>query len=103
MGRSGIDLSQIASKALATAPQDEQAPAPPRQGAPGKAQAAGAALLVAARTAVKHAPGLPNLGHLAELPDQLRDRLADHGWLGEDDADHDDEPEAEYDDDEDLD
>jgi hypothetical protein len=80
-----------------------------------RAVATGAALAVAARAAVKHGPGMAQMRHLAALPDLVRDRLADHGWLPEDeereddleyddadmegDEDFDDDPEADVDDD----
>src|SRR4051794_28319513 len=63
-----------------------------------RAVATGAALAVAARAAGKHGPGLVHMRHLASLPDRVRDRLADHRWLPDDeerdDAEFDDDPEA---------
>jgi len=68
-----------------------------------RAVATGAALAVAARAAIKHGPGIAQMRHLASFPDLVRDRLADHGWLPDDeerdDAEYADDPEAEGDED----
>jgi hypothetical protein len=94
MSHRRIDIGRVASTALATALEDER---PRRHGHPLRAMAAGAALVVAARAAVKKTPGLPHLDDLAELPENLRDRLADRGWLGDRDEDYDEPEDVEYD------
>jgi len=99
-----VDLSRMTAAAIEAALDDgkEQQRRPRLSGM--RAVATGAALAVAARAAVKHGPGLAQMRHLASLPDLVRDRLADHGWLPDDeerdDAEYDDDdPEAEGDED----
>jgi hypothetical protein len=89
-----IDFSRIASAAVDAALDDGQ----PRRRLTGpKALAAGAALAVAARYAITKGPDLariarvPGLSAVPErlrehMPDGLRDRLADRGWLGDEDG-----------------
>ena len=89
-----VDMKRIAA-AAAQAALDNGEPQPRKRSGLG-AVAAGAMLAVAARVAVRKA-GLPHIGDLAEMPEQLRNRLAGSGRLrdeGEDLDDHefDDEP-----------
>jgi hypothetical protein len=114
--RSRIDVNRVAQAALEAALTDEREP--PRRKSPLRgltAVAAGAALATAARVAVKKAPALlPNVPRLSGMTDGLhglRDRLADHGWIedeeespldefGEEPADElDDEPADEFEED----
>src|SRR5881392_2758853 len=118
----GVDVSKIASSALEAALDDGQ----PRRkrGSTVKAVAAGAALAVAARAAASKAPRvnplrlmpLPSLDGLRDIPDRVRDRLADAGWLDDEvdveeaeldeeplDEEEEDEPEAEDEDEEPVD
>ena len=93
-----VDMKRIAA-AAAQAALDNGEPQPRKRSGLG-AVAAGAMLAVAARVAVSKARGLLHFGDLAQMPDQLRSRLADSGRLrdeGEDLDDHefDDEPEGE--------
>jgi hypothetical protein len=94
-----IDLSRVASKALETALDDG---APRRRGHTMRTLAAGAALAVGARAAmsskVRLFRHLPDLTELRDIPDRVRDRMADAGWL--DDESDVEEPEAEYDEEE---
>src|SRR6478672_2316554 len=90
-----LDLRRVALTAIETAFGDDgpsATPAPTAQPrSNGKSSGAlrgvvaGAALVTAARMAVKHAPALPGLDRLAELAesarDQVEDRLVDMGWL----------------------
>jgi hypothetical protein len=91
----GVDLSRIASSALEAALDDgEQAHQRKRRGSALKAVAAGAALAVAAKAAASKAPrlmALPSFDGLRDIPDRVRDRLADAGWL-DDEEDVEDEP-----------
>jgi hypothetical protein len=92
-----VDMRRIVA-AAAQAALDNGEPQPRKRSGLG-AVAAGAMLAVAARVAVRKA-GLPHIGDLAEMPEQLRNRLAGSGRLrdeGEDLDDHefDDEPEGE--------
>jgi hypothetical protein len=104
--RSRIDVNRVAQAALeaALSPEHEQQPRKkPLRGL--TAVAAGAALVTAARVAVKKAPALlPNAPRISDMTDGLhglRDRLAEHGWIedeepplddfGEDEADDEDE------------
>src|SRR4051794_10987582 len=94
-----IDLSRVASKALETAIEEDGKPR--RRGSTMRAMAAGAALAVAARAAVSRAPGLvhlPNLDGLRDIPDRVRDRLAEAGWGGDEQDVEEAEPEAGYED-----
>ena len=75
-----VDLGRVASKALEAAVEDGK---PRRRGSTVRAMAAGAALAVAARATVSKMPGLvhlPGISALRDLPDRVRDRLADAGW-----------------------
>ena len=97
-----IDLGRIANKALEAAIEDDQ---PRKHGSTVRALAAGAVVAIAARAAASKAPGLvhlPGLGGLRDIPDRVRDRLADVGWL-DDESDVDDEPLDEYSDEEPVD
>jgi len=114
-----VDLSRVASAAVEAALVEE---APRRRLSAPKAIAAGAALALAARYAVSKAPSLPRLPalrdlsevtdrvrehvpasvaeHLADIPDSVRDRLAEYGLI-DDDGWHDDlrdEPDDLFDD-----
>jgi hypothetical protein len=121
-----VDLSKVASAAVEAALVDET---PRRRLSAPKAIAAGAALALAARYAVSKAPSLPRLpairdlsdvtdrvrehvpgsvvAHMPDIPDSLRERLAEYGLIDDDDGWHDDlrdEPDDLFDeDDEDLD
>jgi hypothetical protein len=115
-----VDLSKVASAAVEAALDDES---PRRRLSAPKAIAAGAALALAARYAVSKAPNLSRLSaipdlsevtdrvrehvpgsvaeHMADIPDSLRERLAEHGLI--DDGWHDDlrdEPDDLFDEDE---
>ncbi|MFL5875379.1 MAG: hypothetical protein ACJ76T_05730 [Solirubrobacteraceae bacterium] len=115
-----VDLSKVASAAVEAALDDET---PRRRLSAPKAIAAGAALALAARYAVSKAPSLSRLSaipdlsevtdrvrehvpgsvaeHMADIPDSLRERLAEHGLI--DDGWHDDlrdEPDDLFDEDE---
>jgi hypothetical protein len=103
-----VDLGRVASAAVEAALVDET---PRRRLSAPKAIAAGAALALAARFAVSKAPSLPRLSalrdlsevtdrvrehvpgsvaeHIADIPESLRERLADYG-LVDDDGWHDD-------------
>jgi hypothetical protein len=103
-----VDLSRVASAAVEAALVDET---PRRRLSAPKAIAAGAALALAARYAVSKAPSLPRLSamrdlsgvtdrvrehvpgsvaeHIPDIPESLRERLADCG-LVDDDGWHDD-------------
>jgi hypothetical protein len=103
-----VDLSRVATAAVEAALVDET---PRRRLSAPKAIAAGAALALAARFAVSKAPTLPRLSglrdlsgvtdrvrehvpgsvaeHIPDIPDSLRERLADYG-LVDDDGWHDD-------------
>src|SRR4051812_37875275 len=101
-------MGRVAASALDAAMNGEQ---PPRRSrfSGVRAVAAGAVLAAAARIAVRKAPTprIPGLGHvpdLSELTDSVRDRLADRGWLEDEDRvdedfdeDFDEEPEDEED------
>jgi len=114
-----VDLSRVASAAVEAALVEET---PRRRLSAPKAIAAGAALALAARYAVSKAPGLPRLPairdlsevtdrvrehvpgsvveHIPDIPEGLRERLADYG-LVDDDGWHDDlrdEPDDLFDD-----
>jgi hypothetical protein len=98
MARSRLDLGRVASAALEAALDDgsHRHRGFSRLGA----IATGAALVGAARVAVSKAPGLLRLPDLAEVGDRLHDRLADHGWIVDEDEDiDDDEPRDEGDED----
>jgi hypothetical protein len=94
----GVDLSRVASKALEAALEDVDHEPKRKGGGALKAVAAGAALAVAAKAASSKTPWIvkklvptPNLDGLRDIPDRVRDRLADAGWLGdEQDIDADD-------------
>jgi hypothetical protein len=94
----GVDLSRVVSKALEAALEDVDHEPQRKGGGALKAVAAGAALAVAAKAASSKTPWIvkklvptPNLDGLRDIPDRVRDRLADAGWLGdEQDIDADD-------------
>jgi hypothetical protein len=95
----GIDLSRVASSALEAALDDGDER---RKRSGLRTLAAGAALAVAARAAVSKAPGLvhmPDLSGLRDMPDRVRDRLADAGWIDDEQEVEDEQPE-DFDDDE---
>lgn len=75
-------MSRVAHAALEAALNDEQ-PARRRSRFSGMtAVAAGAALVTATRVVAKKAPALlPHAPRLSDLTDNVRDRLAEHGWL----------------------
>ena len=99
-----VDLSRVASKAIEAALEDG-GQEHRRRGSAVKAVAAGAVLAVGARAAMSKAPGpvrfglrhLPGMSGLRDMPERLRERMADAGWL-DDDSDV-DEPGAEVEDD----
>jgi hypothetical protein len=94
-----VDMRRVAATAARTALANGE-PQPRKRSGLG-AVAAGAMLAVAARVAVSKVPGLPHLGDLAQLPDQLRNRLVDGGLLtkeGQGLDDHESEGEANTDD-----
>jgi hypothetical protein len=99
-----VDLSRMTAAAIEAALEDDTRERRPRLSGM-RAVAAGAALALAARVAVKRAPGLPHLPDLSAVSGLMRDRLADRGWLpdqedGYDEAEYDDEePHAEADED----
>ena len=89
--RKGIDMSRIATAAVEAAFEDEHQPRRHFSGA--KAVATGVALAAVARVAVKKAPGLlPTPPSLSNLTDNVRDRLAEHGWLDEEEPLDQEEP-----------
>jgi hypothetical protein len=97
--RSRIDVSRIAATAIETALNGEQ---PQRRRLSGvRAIAAGAVLATGARLVISKAPSLPQVPDLSGLTGSVRDRLAEHGWIEQEDAvDEDeefDEPEDEFD------
>src|SRR4051812_15551338 len=108
----GLDLSRMAAAALESALDDGEPKHKPSNGL--RTLAAGAALAAAARVAVTKGPslsgglsGLRTMAKLRDVPDRVRDRLTEAGWLGDDEEDQepvDDEPvdEAEPEDDEEL-
>src|SRR4029079_6348568 len=95
----GLDLSKVAASALEAALDDGEKKKPKR-GSAVKAVAAGAALAVAAKAATSSKSKMPTkLGPtpgrdvLRHIPDRVRDRLADSGWLGgEEDVAEDESP-----------
>ena len=114
-----VDLSRVASAAVEAALVEET---PRRRLSAPKAIAAGAALALAARYAVSKAPSLPRLPalrdlsevtdrvrehvpgsvaeHIPDIPEGLRERLAEYGLI-DDDGWHDDlrdEPDDLFDD-----
>src|SRR3954451_16942803 len=96
MGRSSLDLGRVAAVALEAALDDGSHRH--RRFSRLGAVATGAALAAAARVAVSRAPGLPRLPDLAEVGHRIHDRLADRGWIGdEDEVVDDDEPRDEGD------
>jgi hypothetical protein len=108
-----VDLSRMTAAAIEAALDDGSHKRRPRLSGM-RAVAAGAALAVAARAAVKHGPTLPRMPDISSLPELVRERLADHGWLPDDEDErdeqydqdgYDDDPDAEgdedFDDDED--
>jgi hypothetical protein len=96
----GVDLSKVAASAIEAALDDGEKK--PKHGSAVKAVAAGAALAVVAKAATSKKSKLltklvptPSLDGLRDIPDRVRDRLADAGWLGDEDDVVDDEPSAE--------
>src|SRR5689334_11444077 len=86
----GFDLSKVAASALEAALEDGQQKKPKR-GSAVKAVAAGAALAVAAKAATSSKSKLlsklvptPSLDGLRDIPDRVRERLADNGLFGDD-------------------
>ena len=106
-----LDLNRMTAAAIEAALDDGKQRRPRLSGM--RAVAAGAALAVVARAAVKRAPALPGVADLAAVPDRVRDRLAEHGWLPDDEyvsdeaegdeEEYDEEPYAEGDEVEDYD
>ena len=107
-----IDLSRVAASAIHAALDDGGKPERRLTGP--KAIAAGAALALAARYAVAKAPHIPRIPGLSDLssvpdrlrdhlPDDLRDKLADRGWLEEEDGARRDEEGFDLTDDDDFD
>ncbi|HEX6458058.1 MAG TPA: hypothetical protein VF032_04000 [Thermoleophilaceae bacterium] len=84
--RGRIDMSRVASAALESALNGEQ-PQRRKRMSGVTAVAAGAALATAARVAVAKAPALTKAAALTKVPrlgdltDSVRDRLAEHGWI----------------------
>jgi hypothetical protein len=85
-----FDINRMAAAALDAAVNGDQRPRRRLSGL--RALAMGAALAGAARVALKRGPDLAPVARLEELADDLRDRLADRGWI--------DEPEDRFDDEE---
>ena len=101
-----VDLSKIAASAIEAALDDGE-PKKRKHGSTVKAVAAGAALAVAAKAATSKRTKLmnklvptPSLDGLRDIPDRVRDRLADAGWLNDEEDVEDDEPVDEADEDE---
>jgi hypothetical protein len=90
-----VDINRVVASAIETAFEGEEHHEPRRSRHRGvKALAAGAALVATARVVGTYAPKLSKLGALSalgkatqlpdmvrDIPDRLRDRLADSGWL----------------------
>jgi hypothetical protein len=98
----GLDLNRMTTAAIEAALDDDKQRRPRLTGK--RAVAAGAALALAARVAIKRGPGLPGISRLTSVPEHLRERLGEHGWLPDGDE-REDEPsdeaaQDEYDDDE---
>jgi hypothetical protein len=80
--RSRLDINRVAAAAVDAAFENERQPRRRFTGV--KAVAAGAALATVARVAVKKAPGLlPTPPSLSDLTGNVRDRLAEYGWIDE--------------------
>jgi hypothetical protein len=94
--RGRIDMSRVASAALDAALENEHQPRRRLSGM--RAVAAGAVIATAARVAIKKAPALPKVPNFSELTDDVRDRLAERGWIEDeepeelDDEEYEDEP-----------
>src|SRR6476661_7235397 len=92
-----VDLSKIAASAIEAALDDGQSKPKRRHTGAVTAVAAGAALAVAAKAATSKRPLLtklvptPSLDGLRDIPDRVRDRLADSGWLDDEDVAPEDE------------
>src|SRR4051794_30108965 len=91
-----VDLGKIAASAIEAALDDGET-TKRKRGSTVKAVAAGAALAVAAKAATSKRTKLmsklvptPSLDGLRDIPGRVRDRLADSGWL---DDEEDVEPE----------
>src|SRR5690348_12872651 len=97
MGK-GIDLSRVASSALEAA-LDDGSPKKKKHGGAVKAVVAGAALAVGAKAAASAATSkkskvgmklasklvpTPSFDGLRDIPDRVREKLADSGWLDDD-------------------
>jgi hypothetical protein len=94
-------MGRIASTAIDTALNGDQPP--PRRFSGVKAVAAGAALAAVARVAVSRAPSIPGMSGISHLTDSVWDKLAEHGWIEDEEPAGDeemDEPEAEVEEDE---
>jgi hypothetical protein len=81
-------MSRVAAAAIEAALDQDTDNDKPRRGRMTgvKAVATGAALVVAAQAAAKRAP-VHRLAGLASLPDRLRERAQDAGWLDDDEED----------------
>jgi hypothetical protein len=96
----GVDLGKIATSAIEAALEDgENTKSKHKRGSTVKAVAAGAALAVAAKAATSKRTKLmsklvptPSLDGLRDIPDRLRDRLADAGWLNDEEDVEADQP-----------
>jgi hypothetical protein len=96
----GVDLGKIATSAIEAALEDgENTKSKHKRGSTVKAVAAGAALAVAAKAATSKRTKLmsklvptPSLDGLRDIPDRVRDRLADAGWLNDEEDVEADEP-----------
>jgi hypothetical protein len=94
-------MGRIASTAIDTALNGDQPR--PRRFSGVKAVAAGAALAAAARVAVSKAPSIPGMSRISNLTDGVWDKLAEHGWIEDEEPPEDEEmeePEAEAEEDE---
>jgi hypothetical protein len=96
----GVDLGKIATSAIEAALEDgENTKSKHKRGSTVKAVAAGAALAIAAKAATSKRTKLmsklvptPSLDGLRDIPDRVRDRLADAGWLNDEEDVEADEP-----------
>jgi Mg-chelatase subunit ChlI len=96
--RPRIDMSRVAATALETAINGDRPHRPRFRGL--RAIATGAALVGAARVAASKVPQFPRPPQLADLADDVRDRLADRGWIEGEAEPEEEEPEEEFDEDE---
>src|SRR4051812_49673945 len=88
-------MSRMAAAAVEAAFEDGEQPQRRRHSGL-RALAAGAALAAAARLVVAKAPDIPRLSELSQVPDAVRDRLAEHGWLGDQKPEDEDYLDEEY-------